>query len=176
MFETERASHDVNVLNGLIETTLDSVDGYRRAAQESSSSRFSNAFMERANEREQILSRLRERVRELGGEPEDEGSLLARAHRAFLSLRDRITGSDDNSVLAEVDHGESYLKGKWDSALGDEQLSSETRRLVRECYDSVRRGHEDWRRAHIASSATGASAGGAFEGAGGIAGSARSAT
>jgi uncharacterized protein (TIGR02284 family) len=141
-------THDVTVLNSLIETTIDSVDGYRRSAQEATNSRFSEEFLQRASEREQVVSQLRQRVRELGGETEDDGSLLAAAHRAFLTLRDKVTGSDDNAVIAEVDRGESYLNGKWEAALSDNELSQESRQLVQQLYTSVRSGHERWERAH----------------------------
>ncbi len=153
------ASHDISVLNSLIETTIDSVDGYRRSAQEASSSRFSAEFLDRASEREQVVSQLRDRVRQLGGSPEDDGSVLAAAHRAFLSLRDKITGGSDESVVAEVDHGESYLNGKWETALRDDALSTETRSLIQHCYESVREGHEKWRRAHEDMSGTTSGAG-----------------
>src|SRR3712207_1744586 len=55
------ASHDITLLNSLIETTIDSVDGYRRSAQEATNSRFSAEFLERASEREQVVSRSEER-------------------------------------------------------------------------------------------------------------------
>jgi uncharacterized protein (TIGR02284 family) len=147
-------SHDISVLNSLIETTIDSVDGYRRSAQEATNSRFSAAFLERANERDQIVSKLRDEVRRLGGNPEDDGSVLAAAHRAFLSLRDKVTGSDDAAVIAEVDHGESYLNGKWETALRDDQLSQETRSLIQQSYDSVREGRDTFRRLHEDMSST----------------------
>jgi uncharacterized protein (TIGR02284 family) len=154
-------AHDISVLNSLIETTIDSVDGYRRSAQEATNSRFSAEFLERASEREQVVSQLRDRVRQLGGNPEDDGSVLAAAHRAFLTLRDKVTGSDDASVIAEVDHGESYLNGKWEAALRDEGLSAETRSLIQRSYDSVREGHQRWRRLHEDVSGTsGGTAGG----------------
>lgn len=141
-------SHDIKVLNSLIETTIDSVDGYRRSAQEATNSRFSAAFLERASEREEIVSKLRDQVRRLGGEPADDGTVLASAHRAFLSLRDKVTGTDDESVIAEVDHGESYLNGKWETALQDNDLSAETRSLIQQCYSSVREGRDTFRRLH----------------------------
>jgi len=142
------SSRDITVLNSLIETTIDSVDGYRRSAQEATNSRFSAEFLERASEREQVVSQLRDRVRQLGGNPEDDGSVLAAAHRAFLSLRDKVTGSDDGAVIAEVDHGESYLNGKWETALRDDRLSAQTRTLIQQCYDSVREGRDRFRRLH----------------------------
>jgi uncharacterized protein (TIGR02284 family) len=169
------ATHDISVLNGLIETTIDSVDGYRRSAQEATSSRFSGEFLERASDREQVVSQLRDRVRQLGGNPEDDGSVLAAAHRAFLSLRDKITGGSDESIIAEVDHGESYLNGKWEAALKDAGLSAETRSLIQQCYDSVREGHQRFRRAHEDMSGTTTTGSGAFDSAGGTAGAGNSA-
>ena len=142
------SSHDISVLNSLIETTIDSVDGYRRSAQEATNSRFSSAFLERATERERVVSELRNQVRQLGGNPEDDGSVLAAAHRAFLSLRDKVTGSDDAAVIAEVDHGETYLANKWEAALKDDRLSPQVRSLVQQQYDSVREGRDTFRRLH----------------------------
>ncbi len=159
-------SHDISVLNSLIETTIDSVDGYRRSAQEATNSRFSAAFLERASEREQIVSQLRDQVRRLGGNPEDDGSVLAAAHRAFLSLRDKVTGSDDTAVIAEVDHGETYLANKWEAALKDDRLSPQVRSIVQRCYDSVREGRDTFRRLHedMAGTTTGGGLGGSTGG------------
>lgn len=145
MFEK---SHDIRVLNGLIETTVDSIDGYRRAAEEATNSRFATAFRARVTEREQIVGKLRDEVRRLGDDPQDDGSILAAAHRAFLALRDKVTGSDDASVIAEVDHGETYLNEKWETALRDDQISPETRSVITQCYSSIRAGHDEWRAAH----------------------------
>jgi uncharacterized protein (TIGR02284 family) len=148
-------AHDISVLNSLIETTIDSVDGYRRSSQEATDGRFSAIFRDRAAEREQVVARLRDRVRELGGTPEHDGSLLAAAHRQFLSLRDAVTGGDDKSVVAEVDRGESFLNAKWETALNDTELSAETKSLVQQCYESVRSGHEQWEAVHRGLSAAG---------------------
>jgi uncharacterized protein (TIGR02284 family) len=137
-------SHDISVLNSLIETTIDSIDGYQHSASEATNIRFAQAFRDRASEREQVVQKLRDRVRELGGTPESDGGILAAAHRQFLSLRDAVTGSDDGAVIAEVDRGESYLNGKWEAALKDTELSDETLTLIRSCYDSVREGHRQW--------------------------------
>jgi uncharacterized protein (TIGR02284 family) len=161
------SSHDISVLNGLIETTIDSVDGYRRSAQEATNSRFSSEFLNRANEREQVVSQLRDAVRQLGGNPEDDGSVLAAAHRAFLSLKDKVTGADDTAIIGEVDHGETFLANKWEAALKDEQLSPQVRQIVQQGYDSVRQGRDTFRRMH--EDMTGTSSGGSalFGGSGG---------
>lgn len=165
MTELGEAAHDIAVLNGLIETTLDSVDGYHRASLEAPSRNLRSAFAQRCRERELVVRRLRERVWQLGSEPEDEGTMLARAHRAFLFMRDRV---DEDAVIAEVDHGESYLAGKWQSALADDRLTDDTRQLINGCYESVRQGHEQWRAANEQSTGNAAKA---FATAGLVAGS-----
>lgn len=153
------AAHDIKVLNGLIESTLDSVDGYHLAAQEAPSRSLRAAFTARLSEREQVVHRLRERVRQLGGEPEDDGSILASAHRVFMCIRDRV---DEDAILAEVDHGESYLAGRWQAALGDDELTADTRQLINGCYASIEHGHREWRRAHLNRSNGGSRVGAVF--------------
>ena len=77
---------NVSTLNSLIATTLDSVDVYRKAAEEANSAQFRDIFLSRANERQTIVTGFQAKVRELGGNPEDDGTVLASAHRAFLGL------------------------------------------------------------------------------------------
>lgn len=141
-------NHDIDVLNGLIETTVDSIDGYRRSAEEAAGSRFASEFLDRAAERGRVVVALREEIRRLGGEPKDDGSVLAAAHRAFLTLRDAVTGDDEHAVIAEVDRGESYLNGKWEAALADQEVSPETRDVISRAYESVRAGHQRWEAVH----------------------------
>jgi uncharacterized protein (TIGR02284 family) len=129
-------------LNTLIATTLDSADGYRKAAEKAENERYRSLFLEFAGERERCVRQLQDEVRQLGGNPEDDGSILAAAHRAFLSLRDAVTGSDDRSVIAEVERGEDYIKNKYETALESGNLSGSAEQAVRQAYQSVREGHD----------------------------------
>ena len=137
--------HEIDTLNDLIQTTIDSVDGYRTAAEDADSKQFQAMFSERANERQQVADKLREQVRSLGGDAEDDGSLLAGAHRMFLNLRDAVTGSDDQAVISEVERGEDHIKAKFETALEDSNLATETRTLISQCYESVKSGHDQMR-------------------------------
>lgn len=138
----DAAHHDVHVLNSLIETTIDSVDGYERAARETQNGEFRRIFEERAFERRRVLNDLRQEVTRMGGEVEDDGSMLAKAHRSFLKLRDAVVGGDDKQVIDEVERGEDFIKGKYETAMRDKDLSPPVLETVTRAYDSVKSGHD----------------------------------
>lgn len=133
--------HDIPTLNSLIATTLDSCEGYRRAAEESENQTHRSLFLDFAGERERVVRDLQAQVQALGGEPEDDGTILAAAHRAFLSLRDAISSRDDAAVVAEVERGEDHIKAKYEAAL-DGRLDPTVEDVVRRAYQSVRAGHD----------------------------------
>lgn len=132
---------DIDTLNDLIKITIDSVDGYRAAAEDADNGRFESIFFDRANERDHVVERLRNQVRQLGGEPADSGSLIAGSHQMFMGF----TGPDDCAVLKEVERGEGHLKVCYESALFGNDLSNDSKQLVAECYDSVKQGHDQMR-------------------------------
>lgn len=136
--------HDIKVLNSLIETTLDSADGYRQAADKAANSQYKILFQQWSVERRRVATDLQSQVRTLGGNPEDDGSILAAAHRTFLKLRDSVTG-DDQSVVNEVERGEDFIKAKYEAALKDDELSTTARDVVTRAYTSVRSGHDQAR-------------------------------
>ncbi len=138
------AEHDIDVLNTLIETTLDSADGYSQAAAKAEQGGYKDVFIRWADDRRQVVTQLQGQVRRLGGTPEDDGSILAAGHRMFLKLRDSVTGSDE-SVIDEVERGEDFIKAKYESALEDEELSPEVRNAVVQAYASVKTGHDQAR-------------------------------
>jgi len=138
-------SHDISTLNSLIATTIDSVDGYSEAVKDSKSARFGSLFTRRASERREIASRLQQEVNRLGGKAEDDGTVLAGAHRMFLNLKSAVTGQDDKAIINEVEAGEDHIKAKFEDAIADRELSPQVRQLIETCYVSVKAGHDEMR-------------------------------
>lgn len=136
------ASRDIDILNSLITTTIDSANGFERAAEDSSSGRFQQMFADFGRERRQVVADLQAAVRAAGGTPNDDGSLKADLHRRWLDLRDALSGGGDKAVIEEVERGEDYLKAKYDEALRDTDLSGSARETVARAYESVRAGHD----------------------------------
>ena len=133
---------EIGTLNTLIATTIDSITGYENSAKDIESERFREIFRQRADERQQVVEQLRQEVRRLGGNPEDDGSFMGKTHQRFEDLKAAITGGDDQSIINEVERGEDYLKEKFETALNAGTLSGESRSIVERCYQSVRSGHD----------------------------------
>ena len=136
------ADRDITTLNSLIKTTLDSAKGFRDAAEDAQGGQYVALFSEFAQERSRIASELQAEVRRLGGNPEDDSSLIAAAHRAFMNLKQALTGRDDKAVIVEVERGEDYIKGEYEEALRDADLAPQSRAVVERAYASVRAGHD----------------------------------
>lgn len=136
-------SHDIRTLNGLIATTIDSIDGYTEAAKDAENGRFTAMFTSRATERRAAATQLQSVVSRLGGNPEDDGTVLAGAHRVFLDLKAAVTGRDDKAIVNEVERGEDHIKAKFEDALKDQDLSPETRAAIQDAWTSVKAGHDE---------------------------------
>ena len=136
------SNDQISTLNTLIETTIDSVKGYEDSAQNVENERFRQIFRERADERQQVAGDLREEVRRLGGDPEESGTFLGKAHQRFEDLKAAITGRDEKAIINEVERGEDYIKAKFEAALNSENLGAESRQVVERAYQSVRSGHD----------------------------------
>ena len=137
--DNERA---IKTLNDLIETTLDSVNGYRHAVDGVTNPELKTLFTERAGKREEISRRLQAEVRSLGGEPEDDQSLLGRIHNKFAEVRGELMGRDDSGVIDEVERGEDVIKARFEDATGDTDLPEPLRQRVAEDYASIKADHD----------------------------------
>ncbi|WP_338505183.1 PA2169 family four-helix-bundle protein [Sphingomonas kaistensis] len=129
-------------LETLTTTLIDSVNGYRDAAENAEGTKFQELFRRNADERSRIAEELRAEIRRLGGNAPDDGSFLGATHQRFLDLKAAVTGRDDKAIINEVERGEDYLKEKFEAALNASDLAPETRSIIERAYQSVRQGHD----------------------------------
>lgn len=136
------SNNDVTTLNSLIATTIDSINGYQESADAVENPQFRDLFQELARDRQQVLPTLQSAVARFGGNPEDDGTALAAAHRGWVDLKSAITGRDDKAVINEVERGEDHIKAKFEDALNDNDVSADARTAIQQAYESVKRGHD----------------------------------
>ena len=132
---------DTSKLDDLIHTVIDSINGFERSAEDAPDGRFAGFFRDMAHERREVLGRLQEQSRALGGSPTEQGSVAAALHRRWEDLRAAL-GGGDKAVIQEVERGEDYLKEEFERAMNDSGVSAQTRGVIEGCYTSVRKGHD----------------------------------
>jgi uncharacterized protein (TIGR02284 family) len=141
---TPTNDHAVDVLNSLIETTLDSANGYREAAENAEAAEFKTMFSQRSTRRLDLAQQLQQEVRSFGAQPKDEQSLIGKAHNKFVDLKNAVTGgADDKSVIDEVERGEDVIKAKYEKVLNDRELPENVRQLVNQAYGSIKADHDE---------------------------------
>ncbi|MEJ5979397.1 PA2169 family four-helix-bundle protein [Novosphingobium sp. PS1R-30] len=136
-------SKDVSVLNTLIATLVDSIDGYQKSAGDIDNQALADKFNARARERQSAVTKLQAAVATAGGKPEDDGTLLGGAHRAFQSLKETVMSRDDKAIVSEIERGEDYLKSKFETALAEAELSPAARDAAEQAWQSVKAGHDE---------------------------------
>lgn len=136
-------SAHVGVLNTLINTLVDSVEGYQKAAADTENTRFAEMFNARARERQQVLTGLQAAVGRLGGDPASDGTTAGAAHRGWINLKEAVLGRDDEAIVKEVERGEDYLKEKFETALQHADLPAEAREAIDQAWQSVKSGHDE---------------------------------
>lgn len=121
---------------------IDSVTGYRDAAEHVEWSQFKELFGKCADDRSQCVNTLRQQVSAVGGEAEGDGSFLGKTNQRYLVLKAAITGRDDKAIINEVERGEDYLKDKFKTVFKDAELSQASHTVVEQAFASVRQGHD----------------------------------
>jgi uncharacterized protein (TIGR02284 family) len=141
---TSSNEQQITILNGLIETTLDSAYGYKEAAGDAKNPAFKHLFEGRWLQRLQLATELQSEVRGLGGIPDEEGTTLAAARRIFINLRNTMAGSDQ-SIVDEVEAGEDQIKAKLEAALAGDELAPAIKGVVTRVYASVKTDRDQMR-------------------------------
>ena len=128
-----------SILKTLTDTTFDSVEGYRKAAEKANDPQLKQALERRRAEREQTVSKLNAEIQRQGGELVTKGTVTGAAHRTWMSIADAFENGDE-AAAERVEEGEDYLKGKFQSALDDDDLDPQSRSVVQQCYAEISEG------------------------------------
>ena len=107
----------IDALKTLLTRLIDSREGYRDAIDHVESAHIKGILNEFLQRRDRNASEIRQYLTREGHSVDDDGSMLAAAHRTFMDLKDMVTGSDDAATLAEVVRGEKTLLNAYDDAI-----------------------------------------------------------
>ncbi len=139
--ETMTNDDVISTLNGLIETCKDGQNGFKTAAEGVERSDLKSTFYELGQQRAKFAGELQSLVRELGGDPENTGSISASLHRGWINIKSTVTGQDDEAILNEAERGEDAAKKAYKDALA-QNLPSNVRNVVQTQAAAVNAAHD----------------------------------
>jgi uncharacterized protein (TIGR02284 family) len=128
---------ETDALRDLYTTLIDSRDGYEQAAEIVDSPKLQNLFEDMRGRRAQHAAEVREFLASSESDLDDDGTILAAAHRQFLGLKDMLS-SDDEEVVEEVIRGERTLMEAYDKAIVPMDANSPAYTFANKQYDSVK--------------------------------------
>lgn len=131
----------ISLLNGLIETCKDGQEGFTSAAEGIDRSDLKTLFYEFGQQRSQFAGELQTLVQNLGGDPENSGSVTGSLHRGWINIKSAVTGRDEGSILNECERGEDSAKAAYQSAL-ENALPSHVQDTVQAQYVAIQSAHD----------------------------------
>ena len=130
-----------STFKSLTDTTFDSVEGYRQAAEKADSAQLTQALNQRLQQREATLRQMNAELERQGDELVTKGTVTGEVHQMWQSITSMFGNSDDN-VAERVEEGEDYIKNKFQEALDSDQLEGQERAVVQQCYNEICEGEQ----------------------------------
>jgi len=130
----------VEILNQLIVTNRDSVNGYETAAGAVENTDYRQIFEEYARQRSQFVTELSDLVRQYGGDPEQSGNLVGALQRAWMNIKAALT-EGDHAIMDECDRGDEAALALYAEIL-PKNLPEDVKSVVRHQLVDVRIAHE----------------------------------
>jgi uncharacterized protein (TIGR02284 family) len=142
----------ISTLNNLIETCKDGENGFRTAADGVKNSELKTLFNTYSQQRAQFAAELQSEVRNLGGDPEDTGSVAATLHRGWINIKSTVTGEDEAAVIAECERGEDSAVKNYKDAM-NATLPTNLQSVIQRQFTQVKEAHDRIRALEKAGSA-----------------------
>lgn len=131
----------ISHLNTLIETSKDGEYGFQTSAESLRNPELKRLFMSRALECREAASELQALVRQLGGEPDDSGTLAGAMHRGWVAVRTTLASYSDKVILEEAERGEDSALARYRKVAEEEDLPMNVRIIVERQLAGVKENH-----------------------------------
>ncbi|MEO8387319.1 MAG: PA2169 family four-helix-bundle protein [Polaromonas sp.] len=131
----------IEVLNDLLESCRDGEYGFRECAEHAKAQDLKTLMQRHAEECRAGGLELQTLIRQLGGKPDDGGSVSGALHRGWVSVRATLSGYSDQAVLNECERGEDAAVARYRKALKS-NLPSSIRSVVERQAQGAQRNHD----------------------------------
>jgi uncharacterized protein (TIGR02284 family) len=107
----------IKVLNDLLETCYDGMDGFRMGATKVQHPEILSFCLSRAQRIDDAAAELYAAVHRLGGQPAEHGHAEATVHRGWIHFRSSTIDTTDEGLLIEMERGEEAAVHHYKHAL-----------------------------------------------------------
>lgn len=131
----------VDTLNDLLESCRDGEYGFRECAEHTKSEDIKILLHRHSGECRAAGLELQTLIRQLGGKPDDGGSMAGALHRGWVSVRATLSAYSDQAMLNECERGEDAAVARYRKAL-KQNLPSAIRTVVERQAQGAQRNHD----------------------------------
>ncbi|WP_421119893.1 PA2169 family four-helix-bundle protein [Aquihabitans daechungensis] len=137
-------SNDAAVTKDLIQTLEDGKDGFAKGAEKlekDGETALAGTFRDLSASRATMSDELQKIAAAYGDQIEESGSVAAKAHRGWMTVKDALAGSDPDGVLDAAEQGEDHAVSEFEKALQSD-ISPEFKTVVQRQLTDVRSAHD----------------------------------
>lgn len=131
----------IDTLNDLLESCRDGEYGFRECAEHTRSEDLKILMHRHSGECRAAGLELQTLIRQLGGKPDDGGSVSGALHRGWVSVRATLSAYSDQAMLNECERGEDAAVARYRKAL-KQNLPQSIRNVVERQAQGAQRNHD----------------------------------
>lgn len=121
----------ISILRDLSIALTDSQLGFAEASERTNDPDLKQRLLMIGNSRAPLIEEIANELAKLGEAAPEEGALASTVHRAWVGLRDKVTGKDDPAVLLECEHAEKMLVDRYDKGITSEAVPQPLKDMFR---------------------------------------------
>jgi uncharacterized protein (TIGR02284 family) len=130
------------IIDDLIETLKDGLEGFKQAAESVKDPQLKSLFSEYSQQRARFAVELRSKAQSPDErESKMSGSAAGALHRGWINLKSAVTQGDDHAILAECERGEDSAVEEFRKALNN-GLSAPVQEIVSRQYVQIKEAHD----------------------------------
>ena len=132
----------VSILNDLLESCRDGEYGFRESAEHTKAADVKTLLLRHADECRNAGLELMTLIRQLGGQPDEGGSIAGALHRGWVSVRGTLSGYSDHAMLDECERGEDAALARYRKSL-QQNLPAAIRSVVERQQQGAQKNHDE---------------------------------